>query len=196
MVGSSQQRSQVWLGTRAKTSGGLTKSMLVKNKRGKLVSKKKSEQASSQNNLGSWLREKGKKVDKAQMLRKKSAPPPDAPKKKAVQKKPAPSKKAVKKAAPKPKPAPKAAPKPAPVAQPKKQPKIVRKQAQAAPKRKKVKKKSNINPVTQQPYEKKDPGDFVSPGFVSGGNVSVDNLRRTRLRRGAPKPHVWGPISF
>ena len=196
MVGSSQQRSQVWLGTRAKTSGGLTKSMLVKNKRGKLVSKKKSEQASSQNNLGSWLRETGKKVDKAQMLRKKSAPPPDAPKKKAVQKKPAPSKKAVKKAAPKPKPAPKAAPKPAPVAQPKKQPKIVRKQAQAAPKRKKVKKKSNINPVTQQPYEKKDPGDFVSPGFVSGGNVSVDNLRRTRLRRGAPKPHVWGPISF
>ena len=196
MVGSSQQRSQVWLGTRAKTSGGLTKSMLVKNKRGKLVSKKKSEQASSQNNLGSWLREKGKKVEKAQMLRKKSAPPPDAPKKKAVQKKPAPSKKAVKKAAPKLKPAPKAAPKPAPVAQPKKQPKIVRKQAQAAPKRKKVKKKSNINPVTQQPYEKKDPGDFVSPGFVSGGNVSVDNLRRTRLRRGAPKPHVWGPISF
>ena len=196
MVGSSQQRSQVWLGTRAKTSGGLTKSMLVKNKRGKLVSKKKSEHASSQNNLGSWLREKGKKVEKAQMLRKKSAPPPDAPKKKAVQKKPAPSKKAVKKAAPKPKPAPKAAPKPAPVAQPKKQPKIVRKQAQAAPKRKKVKKKSNINPVTQQPYEKKDPGDFVSPGFVSGGNVSVDNLRRTRLRRGAPKPHVWGPISF
>ena len=196
MVGSSQQRSQVWLGTRAKTSGGLTKSMLVKNKRGKLVSKKKSEQASSQNNLGSWLRETGKKVDKAQMLRKKSAPPPDAPKKKAVQKKPAPSKKAVKKAAPKLKPAPKAAPKPAPVAQPKKQPKIVRKQAQAAPKRKKVKKKSNINPVTQQPYEKKDPGDFVSPGFVSGGNVSVDNLRRTRLRRGAPKPHVWGPISF
>ena len=196
MVGSSQQRSQVWLGTRAKTSGGLTKSMLVKNKRGKLVSKKKSEQASSQNNLGSWLREKGKKVEKAQMLRKKSAPPPDAPKKKAVQKKPAPSKKAVKKAAPKLKPAPKAAPKPAPVAQPKKQPKIVRKQAPAAPKRKKVKKKSNINPVTQQPYEKKDPGDFVSPGFVSGGNVSVDNLRRTRLRRGAPKPHVWGPISF
>ena len=86
MVGSSQQRSQVWLGTRAKTSGGLTKSMLVKNKRGKLVSKKKSEQASSQNNLGSWLRETGKKVDKAQMLRKKSAPPPDAPKKQAASK--------------------------------------------------------------------------------------------------------------
>ena len=177
MVGSSQQRSQVWLGTRAKTSGGLTKSMLVKNKRGKLVSKKKSEQASSQNNLGSWLREKGKKGEKAQMLRKKSAPPPDAPKKKAVQKKPAPSKKAVKKAAPKPKPAPKAAPKPAPVAQPKKQPKIVRKQAQAAPKRKKVKKKSNINPITQLPYEKKS-----ASGYVEKGAVSLDNLKRQKLR--------------
>ena len=181
MVGSSQQRSQVWLGTRAKTSGGLTKSMLVKNKRGKLVSKKKSEQASSQNNLGSWLREKGKKVDKAQMLRKKSAPPPDAPKKKAVQKKPAPSKKAVKKAAPKPKPAPKAAPKPAPVAQPKKQPKIVRKQAQAAPKRKKVKKQPGINPITQQPYEKKE-----GSGYVTGGNLSLDNVilgKRKRKKR-------------
>ena len=197
MVGSTEQRSQVWAGTRKKTSGGLTKSMLVKNKRGKLVSKKKSEQASSQNNLGSWLREKGKKVEKADMLRKKSEPPADAPASKA--KKAAPKKAAAKaapKAAPKPKPAPKAAPKPAPAPQPKKQPKVVRKQAQAAPKRKKDKKKSNINPVTQQPYEKKDPGDFVSPGFVSGGNVSVDNLRRTRLRRGAPKPHVWGPISF
>ena len=190
MVGSSQQRSQVWLGTRAKTSGGLTKSMLVKNKRGKLVSKKKSEQASSQNNLGSWLREKGKKVDKAQMLRKKSAPPPDAPKKKAVQKKPAPSKKAVKKAAPKPKPAPKAAPKPAPVAQPKKQPKIVRKQAQAAPKRKKVQKKSNINPITQQPYEKK--GGRFGKGFVEKGKVSLDNMRLSRLRRKkAPRKHVY-----
>ena len=183
MVGSSQQRSQVWLGTRAKTSGGLTKSMLVKNKRGKLVSKKKSEQASSQNNLGSWLREKGKKVEKAQMLRKKSAPPPDAPKKKAVQKKPAPSKKAVKKAAPKLKPAPKAAPKPAPVAQPKKQPKIVRKQAQAAPKRKK---KSKINPITQQPYEKKS-----GTGYVKTGDVSIDNMRLSRLRRKKAPKHVF-----
>ena len=56
---SSRQRSEVFAGTRKKTSGGLTKADLTKNKRGKIVSKKKSEQASNQNNLGSWLREKG-----------------------------------------------------------------------------------------------------------------------------------------
>ncbi len=193
MVGSTQQRSEVWLGTRAKTSGGLTKAMLVKNKRGKLVSKKKSEQASSQNNLGSWLREKGKKVDKSEMLRKKSAPPPDAPQKaakqpkKAAAKQPAaPSKKAVKKAAPKPKAAPKAPPKPAPVKQPKKQPKIVRKQAQAAPKRKN---KSKVNPITQQAYEKK--GGRFGKGFVEKGKISLDNVRRSKLRQKKVK-HVWG----
>jgi len=190
MVGSTQQRSEVWLGTRTKTSGGLTKAMLVKNKRGKLVSKKKSEQASSQNNLGSWLREKGKKVDKAEMLRKKSAPPPDAPQKPkkaaAKQPPPPPSKKAVKKAAPKPKAAPKAAPKPAPVKQPKKQPKIVRKQAQAAPKRKN---KSKINPITQQPYEKK--GGRFGKGFVEKGKVSLDNMRLSRLRRKKAPKHVF-----
>ena len=184
---SSRQRSEVWLGTRKKTSGGLTKADLTKNKRGKIVSKKKSEQASSQNNLGSWLRETGKKVEKADMLRKKSEPPADAPASKA--KKAAP-KKAAAKAVPKAKPAPKAAPKKAPVAQPKKQPKVVRKQAlisgssaskkpakQAAPKRKKVKKKSNINPITQQPYEKKS-----GLGYVNTGAVSLDNLKRQKMK--------------
>ena len=93
---SSQQRSEVWRGVRKTTSGGLTKEMLTKNKRGKIVSKKKSEQAGAQNNLGSWLREKGKKIEKADMLRKKSAPPPDVPQKskgeKAAPKKAAPKK--------------------------------------------------------------------------------------------------------
>jgi len=88
---SSQQRSEVWRGIRSKTSGGLTKDMLTKNKRGKIVSKKKSGQASDQNNLGSWLRQKGKKIAKKDMLQKKSAPPEDAPKSK------------MKKTAPKPK---------------------------------------------------------------------------------------------
>mgnify|MGYP006127023803 CR=1 FL=1 len=84
-----------------KTSGGLTKDMLTKNKRGKIVSKKKSGQASDQNNLGSWLRQKGKKIAKADMLHKKSAPPEDAPKSKPAPKKAAPKKAAPKKAAPK-----------------------------------------------------------------------------------------------
>ena len=46
------QRMRVWKGDLKKTSGGLTKKDLVKNKRGKIVSRKKSGQASGANNLG------------------------------------------------------------------------------------------------------------------------------------------------
>ena len=55
------ERLRVWKGELKKTSGGLTKGDLIKNKRGKIVSKKKSEAAkkNSENNLGSWLRSKG-----------------------------------------------------------------------------------------------------------------------------------------
>ena len=162
---SSNQRSEVWRGLRKKTSGGLTKANLTKNKRGKIVSKKKSEQASSQNNLGSWLRERGKKIEKSKMLRKKSDPPEDAPKKAA----PAPK---AKKAAS----APKAAPKKA---------KVVKKAASApkAPKPppKKKKTKPGVNPLTQQPYEKKE-----GSGYVTGGNLSLDNVilgKRKRKKR-------------
>ena len=169
---SSKQRSEVWRGIRKKTSGGLTKADLIKNKRGKLVSKKKSSQAGSQNNLGSWLREKGKKVDKSEMLRKKSAPPADAPKSKQAA-----PKKAAPKAAAKPKSGPKAPPKPSPAPKPKKQPAVVQKKAQAKPKRKKVKKQPGINPVTQQPYEKKS-----KSGYVEGAKVSLDNLKRRKMK--------------
>ena len=55
------ERLRVWKGELKKTSGGLTKSMLMKNKRGKVVSKRKSEASKKQNanNLGGWLRSKG-----------------------------------------------------------------------------------------------------------------------------------------
>ena len=54
------ERLRVWNGTLKATSGGLTKAMLTKNKRGKIVSKKKSAAAKNQaNNLGEWLRKKG-----------------------------------------------------------------------------------------------------------------------------------------
>ncbi len=149
--------------------------MLTKNKRGKIVSKKKSGQASDQNNLGSWLRQKGKKIAKKDMLQKKSAPPEDAPKSK--KKAPKTKKAAPKKVAAKPKAAPKAAPKPT-VAAPKKKPKVVRKQIKAKPKSKKVRKTANINPITQQPYEKKS-----KSGYVEGGAVSLDNLKRTKRVR-------------
>ena len=59
MTGSSKQRSEVWRGVRKKTSGGLTAKDLIRNKRGKVVSRKKSQQAGGDNNLGFWLRSKG-----------------------------------------------------------------------------------------------------------------------------------------
>lgn len=58
---SREQRVRVWKGELKKTTGGLTKEDLVKNKRGKLVSRRKSKQAAEQNNLGEWLRNKGDK---------------------------------------------------------------------------------------------------------------------------------------
>jgi len=54
------ERLRVWNGTLKATTGGLTKAMLTKNKRGKIVSKKKSAAAKNKaNNLGEWLRKKG-----------------------------------------------------------------------------------------------------------------------------------------
>ena len=55
------ERMRVWKGDLKKTSGGLRKQDLMKNKRGKIVSKKKSEAAkkNKENNLGQWLRSKG-----------------------------------------------------------------------------------------------------------------------------------------
>ena len=55
------ERLRVWRNELKKTSGGLTRAMLIKNKRGKIVSKKKSEASkkNEDNNLGSWLRKKG-----------------------------------------------------------------------------------------------------------------------------------------
>ena len=149
---SSKQRLEVWKGTRAKTSGGLRKSDLTKNKRGKIVSRKKSNQAANQNNLGDHLRQKGKKMSKDDMLHKKKAG--GAPKKVAA----------------KPKAAPKAPPKPAPKPAPKPKEKPAKKAApQKKPAKSKVikKRKKNVNPLTGQPY---DPD--------SEKKVSVDNIRR------------------
>ena len=156
---SSKQRLEVWRGTRAKTSGGLRKGDLTKNKRGKIVSKKKSQQAANQNNLGDHLRQKGKKMSKDEMLHAKKKGS-SAPQKVVAKPKPAP------------KPAAKAPAKPAPAAKPKAQPakKAAAQKKPAAAKR--IKKKSNINPITGQPRDK----DRVS-------KVSVDNIRR-RSKRG------------
>ena len=54
------ERIRVWKGELKRTSGGLYKKDLIKNKRGKIVSKKKSAAAkkNKDNNLGNWLRSK------------------------------------------------------------------------------------------------------------------------------------------
>ena len=157
---SSKQRLEVWRGVRAKTSGGLRKEDLTKNKRGKIVSKKKSSQAFEQNNLGGFLRKKGTKVPKDEMLYKKGAKPPSGAKAPKAASKPA------KKAAPKPKAA---APKPAP--KPIHKPKKAKPAKKAAPKKKT---KSKINPVTKQPYAKKS----SRGGFVAEAKVHSDNIAR------------------
>ena len=82
------ERQRVWKGELKKTSGGLRKQDLIRNKRGKIVSKKKSEAARKNkdaNNLGQWLRSKGEKflskgLKPADIVRK------DKRKKKAVPK--------------------------------------------------------------------------------------------------------------
>ena len=57
------ERQRVWKGELNKTSGGLMKKDIIKNSRGKIVSKKKSEAAkkNNENNLAGWLRKKGEK---------------------------------------------------------------------------------------------------------------------------------------
>jgi len=166
MVGSSQQRIEVWKGSRGKTSGGLTKADLIKNKRGKIVSKRKSSQASDQNNLGTWLRSAGKSVPKDKMLRKKGKSP-DSEEPPKPQAKPASNPPKAKPA--KAKPA-KAKPKAKPARKPAGKPKKVDSGSRRAA-------KQVINPLTGQVRSKKS-----GMGFVSGGNVSLDNVRKRRLR--------------
>ena len=68
---SSAQRIAVWEGRKEKTSGGLKKSDLIKNRQGRIVSKKKSAVAKRLNNLGSHLR--GKKAEPKKAEPKKAA---------------------------------------------------------------------------------------------------------------------------
>ena len=86
------QRLRVWRGELKKTSGGLTRDDLVKNSKGKIVSRRKSKQAGEQNNLGVWLRAKGDKFgdkpkDAKVLKEKKPAEKPKVLKAKAPVKK-------------------------------------------------------------------------------------------------------------
>ena len=173
---SSKQRLEVWHGIRDKTSGGLRKSDLVKNKRGKIVSKRKSGQAHDQNNLKDFLSEKGKSVPKDAMLHKKGA-------------KKAPAAKPVKTLTPK----KKKKPQPPNIVAKKPAPPKVQVQKKPAPKKKKLasKKKGdpNINPITKQPYAKKS-----KAGYVTGAAMHIDNIRPARRVR--KKRQVYNAASF
>jgi hypothetical protein len=54
-----KERLRVWKGELRRTAGGLKKSDLAKNKRGKIVSLKKSQSSRKENNLKDWLRTPG-----------------------------------------------------------------------------------------------------------------------------------------
>ena len=149
---SSAQRLAVWKGERSKTSGGLTKKDLVKNKRGKIVSKRKSDQAGKDNNLGEWLRAKDVSVPKDKMLHAKKGKKKAAPK--------------PKKAPPKAPPKKKSKPKPAPHKVPKKAPKKAAKKA--------AKKGPKINPLTKQPYDPDRGGKISVDNIIGGDDLFLD----------------------
>lgn len=173
------ERLRVWNEELKKTSGGLTKAMLMKNKRGKIVSKKKSEAAkkSNENNLGSWLRSKGDKFD-------------GEPKGfKAEDKKPKKVKQIVAKIEQKVKKekvvnAPKKAPKKKAVPK-----KAVPKKAANAPKKAVPKKVANApKRLTMEPMKA---GEEKEPAKISVGNIIVDRPKRPRRKR-IQKQSVFG----
>ena len=64
MPKTSVQRIKVWRGQLERTTGGLTKAMLTKNKRGKIVSKKKSAKGSKNAGDASGTKPKLEDADK------------------------------------------------------------------------------------------------------------------------------------
>ena len=75
---SQPERVLVYEGKKLKTKGGLTKADLVKNSRGRIVSKKMSELARKRSNLGPLLKKKGEspftKNEKADKVKPKPKP--------------------------------------------------------------------------------------------------------------------------
>ena len=159
MPKTSTQRLQVWRGELERTTGGLTKAMLTKNKRGKIVSKKKSRQAASSNNLGNWLHDSGVAIPKAKILRYKSSPPGGGAPKKVKSPKPMVHK-------PQPKPKPKPVKKP--VA---KKPPVPKAAVKPKAKAKAKSKKPKVNPITGERYKKKS-----GLGYAGGSELDLDNI--------------------
>jgi len=153
------ERVRVFNGELKKTSGGLTAKDLIRNKRGKIVSRKKSLQAAHvDNNLGSWLRGKGDKFEGKPKGFKEPEPKKQEPKK--------PEPKKQKKQEPK-KQEPKKQKKP----EPKKQkPKKQKRQKRPEPKKQKKKPKSAQRAGEQEPMK---PGEKPNMSEISVGNIIV-----------------------
>ena len=209
------ERLRVWRGELKKTSGGLTKAMLMKNKRGKIVSKRKSEAAKKNaNNLGDWLRSKGdhflsKGLKQENIVRKgkagrKAFKKPEVPEEKQAE---VPKKKKVEAPKPKPKPAPpkpkaappkpKAAPPKPKKAPPKPDPKKKKVVPKAAPKKKfkafkpiAFKFKAKAKPKTGPPKITKVAP--VGPGEkpTDKSNISAGNIVPKKKKKQKPKVDV------
>ena len=144
---SSAQRIAVWNGERAQTTGGLKKADLMRNRHGRIVSKKKSEVARKLNNLGNFLASKAK----GKAAEPKAAPKPKPKQPKPVVQKPKP---VVPKPKPKPKPKPVVQkPKPKPVPKPVKNPYegMTPKQKRKAMMAEAMRDKGYIKKITQDP---------------------------------------------
>ena len=151
-----RERLRVWRGDLRKTAGGLTKKDLMRNARGKIVSRKKSSGATNENNLGKWLRSAGDSF--GGKLEDAGLPPPKPKgrnKKPVKAPKPQVDRKIKKPAAPKPK---KVAPKPKPKQQPKK----------AEPKKKFAK------PAALKPRSPVKAGQIKNYQKISVGNIVVE----------------------
>ena len=200
---SREQRVRVWRGELKKTTGGLTKDDLVKNRKGKIVSRRKSRQAADQNNLGEWLRNKGDRFQDmpqahaAKGLKAiKPKPPKKAPEPKPKRVPPAlprgpgrskipghPAKQVLKAKVPKPKPKPKPKQKKKKVVlharEP--QPEFVKFKEDLGKSSLKVAKEPDLYAVRRDPIVESAPvARNVNPKF---SDVSVSNIRRRSSRR-------------
>ena len=165
---SREQRVRVWRGELKKTTGGLTKDDLVKNRKGKIVSRRKSRQAAEQNNLGEWLRDKG---DRFQDM-------PQAHAAKGLK-------------APKPKP-PKVAPEPKPVRPPKKRKRYEDDEDWAPPGQKAAK----VKPLPVKPEPKPRPRPRIKPKLVKAKPFRHKVDRDAGLAPGLRKKPKKKPIKL
>jgi hypothetical protein len=187
------ERQRVWKGELNKTTGGLKKKDLIRNSRGKIVSKKKSEAAkkNNENNLAGWLRKKGenflsKGVTVEHVVRKEKRKKklekltlPGAQKKKLDSKKtvvvlPKPKPKPKQPVAPKPKPKQPVAPKPKPKPKPK-------------PVVKKKKKKAPVI-VNEAPEEA---GEVPNLSEITIGNMSKEIDFNTEAGKYIFRARIW-----